>query len=330
MAAEAWSVEDIPDLTGKTFVVTGANSGIGFETARELARRGGRVVMACRNLDKATAAMKRIVADVPDARLEPWPLDLSDLASVRSFAEGLLRDHDRLDVLVNNAGVMAIPHGRTRDGFELQMGTNHFGPFALTGLLLGRLLATAGSRVVTVSSLMHRMGRIRFDDLDGERHYNKWTAYAQSKLANLLFAFELQRRLERAGASTLSVACHPGYSSTNLALAGPKMAGSRMGERLHRLAQRVAAQDAAAGAWPTLRAATAPDVRGGDYFGPGGFQEIWGPPAAARPSARARDQDAAARLWEISEERTGVRYVFEPIDAKSEAPAAGGHSSRRP
>jgi hypothetical protein len=213
-----------------------------------------------------------------------------------------------LHVLCNNAGVMAIPHRKTADGFEMQLGTNHLGHFALTGLLLDRLLATPGARVVSVSSNAHKFGAMRWDDLQWERRYRKWFAYSQSKLANLLFAFELQRRLAAQGAGLISVGCHPGYAATNLQAAGPRMQGSSLGEGIMELANRLFAQSAAMGALPTLYAATAPDVKGGDYIGPDGLGEQWGYPKKVPSNARSRDADAQRRLWEISEQLTGVRY----------------------
>jgi NAD(P)-dependent dehydrogenase (short-subunit alcohol dehydrogenase family) len=308
MSAARWTAADVPDLAGGTAVVTGANSGIGFEAARALARRGARVVLACRNPDRAREAARAIEGESPAGAVEVRALDLASLASVRAFAEGLQRDPGRLELLVNNAGVMAIPRRTTADGFEMQLGTNHLGHFALTGLLLDRLLAAPAARIVTVSSSVHRIGRIVFDDLQGERRYGAWRAYAQSKLANLLFAFELQRRLVAAGAAALSVACHPGYAATQLQFVGPRLSGSSLMHGIMAFGNRLFAQDAAAGALPTLYAATAPDVRGGDFVGPDGVGEMRGHPKRVAPAARARDERSAARLWEVSEALTGVRY----------------------
>jgi NAD(P)-dependent dehydrogenase (short-subunit alcohol dehydrogenase family) len=292
-----WTTDDIPDQTGRTIVVTGANSGIGAAAARELARAGARVVLAVRDVAKGQAA----AAGTP-GRAEVRALDLADLASVRAFADGL---GGEIDVLVNNAGVMALPQRRTADGFELQLGTNHLGHFALTGLLLDRLR----DRVVTVSSLNHRMGRIRFDDLQSERGYGKWRAYAQSKLANLLFTFELDRRLRAAGSPLRAVACHPGYSATELQTAGPRMEGSGVRACGAALANRIFAQSAEMGALPTLYAATVADLPGGAYVGPDGPFERGGHPRLVGTSYAARDLDTARRLWEVSEELTGVRYA---------------------
>ncbi len=304
-----WAADDAPEQAGRTFLITGANTGLGFQAARVLARRHADVVLACRNAERGQRALDAIRAETPDARLELVLLDLADLASVRSCVTAFTAAHGRLDVLVNNAGVMAIPYRETPDRFETQFATNHLGPFALTGLLLPLLLATPGSRVVTVSSLMHKRGTIDFDDLFFQRrYYEPWGAYSQSKLANLLFAFELDRRLRRRGTSTIAVAAHPGYAATELQARGPAMRHSTTWLVLMGIANILFAQSAEAGAWPELRAATDPGARGGDYFGPGGLQEIWGRAVRVQASAAARDQQAAARLWDVSEKRTGVRY----------------------
>jgi NAD(P)-dependent dehydrogenase (short-subunit alcohol dehydrogenase family) len=303
-----WTAEDMPDLAGATIVVTGGNSGIGFEAAKQFARRGARVVLACRDPGRAKQAIEAIAREHPGAALEVLPLDLASLASVRSFAERFRSEHDELNILCNNAGVMALPQRRTADGFEMQLGTNHLGHFALTGLLLDRLLATPKARVVTVSSTVHRAGRIRFDDLQSEKSYAPWRAYGQSKLANLLFAYELQRRLEARGADVISVACHPGYAATNLQFAGPRMSGSAWMERVMRLSNRLFSQSSAMGALPTLYAATASETRGGDYIGPGRLVETKGPPVRVRSNARSHDREVATRLWQVSEALTGVGY----------------------
>jgi len=306
--ADAWTADAMPDLSGKTLIVTGGNSGLGFETTRALAKRGAHVVLACRSLEKANEAIARLRAENPRADVEAMALDLASLASVRTFASGFLRKQSALHGLVNNAGVMALPRCETVDGFEMQLGTNHFGHFALTGLLLESLLATPGSRVVNLSSTMHKAGRMRFDDLHGERSYGKWTAYGQSKLANLLFTYELQRRLAAKRAATISVASHPGYAATNLQFAGPRMQGSSLLESAAGLMNHLFSQSAEMGALPSLYAATAPGVQGGDYFGPGGFAEMWGPPRKVSSSARSHAASDAARLWEISEDATGIRF----------------------
>lgn len=302
-----WTADDIPDQTGRTALVTGANSGLGFHTALQLARCGAHVVLACRNPEKGRAAVGRIKTQHPAADVELAELDLASLASVRAAADAY---GDRpLDLLVNNAGVMATPRRTTADGFELQLGTNHLGHFALTGLLLPRLLATSGSRVVTVSSGAHKMGRIDVDDLMGERRYERWRAYAQSKLANLLFAFELQRRLDGAGAATISVAAHPGWAATNLQAAGPAMTGNRLMEVAAGAGNRLFAQSDAQGALPQLYAATAPGVRGGTYYGPDGWFEMRGHPKEVQARRQAHDEAMAARLWQVSEELTGVTFA---------------------
>lgn len=304
-----WSADDVPALDGQIAIVTGANSGLGLETARALARRGAQVVLACRDTEKARSAELEIarVAAREDA-VSTLPLDLASLASVRAFAESFRSRFRTLDLLVLNAGVMAIPQRRTADGFEMQLGTNHLGHFALGGLLLETLLATHGSRVVTVSSSAHRIGRIDFDDLHGERRYGPWRAYGQSKLANLLYTFELQRRLAQRGAPTIAVAAHPGYAATQLQERGPRERNAALMTRLIAIGNRILAQSAAMGALPTLYAATAPDVRGGDYFGPSRWFELWGPPQRVGTTARAQDEGVARRLWSLSEELTGVRY----------------------
>ncbi|MFQ5514061.1 MAG: oxidoreductase [Myxococcota bacterium] len=308
MRGERWSEREIPDLTGRTMIVTGANSGLGYETSRTLAAHGAHVILACRDVARARDAIGRIRSSVAGASLEAIELDLAQLDSIRAFAKRTRDGCERLDALCNNAGVMAIPCRRTVDAFEMQLGTNHLGHFALTGLLLDRLLQTPGSRVVTLSSTLHSVGRIRFDDLQSERRYGRWQAYAQSKLANLLFAYELQRRLEARGAETISVACHPGYAATNLQLVGPRMEESRLMVGLSRLGNILVAQGADRGALPSLYALTASDVRGGDYIGPGGIGELRGPPRKVGSSRRSRDPAAAAHLWEVSEQLTGVRY----------------------
>jgi NAD(P)-dependent dehydrogenase (short-subunit alcohol dehydrogenase family) len=304
----SWTTADVPDLSGRTAIVTGANSGLGLETARTLARHGAEVILACRNPERAAAAQQAVAREAT-APVRTLPLDLASLSSVRAFAERVCADHDRLHLLVNNAGVMAIPLRRTAEGFEMQLGTNHLGHFALTGLLLDRLLATPGARVVNVSSSMHRIGRIDFGDLQSERRYGPWRAYGQSKLANLLFTLELQRRLERKGAALIAVASHPGYAATQLQETGPRMRGATVMTMLVSIGNRLLAQSAAMGALPSLYAATAPDVRGGEYFGPDGMGEMRGHPRRVHASTRARDRETAARLWDVSAQLTGVGYA---------------------
>ena len=299
----------MPDQSGRTVIVTGANTGLGYEAAAALARGGAYVVVACRSEERGRAARERIEDDVEGASLAVMELDLADLSSVRSFARRFRRDNRELHVLCNNAGVMAIPRRETADGFETQFGVNHLGHFALTGLLLDRLRETPGeTRVVTQSSYYHRRGRIDFPDLDGERSYDKWAAYAQSKLANVLFATDLDRRLRAANASVESVACHPGYAATDLQRRGPEMEGSWLRLRAMSLANALFAQSADRGALPMLFAATEPEVDGGEYVGPGGFLNVRGPPAVQEQSARSRDEELARRLWAVSVERTGVAF----------------------
>ena len=305
-----WTAEQLPDLAGRTIVVTGANSGLGWETALGLARKRATVVLACRNAESGTAAAARIGSIAPGATVEVLALDLASLASIRAFAEAFHARHRALDVLVNNAGVMALPHRTTADGFEMHVGTNHLGHFALTGLLADRLLAAARPRGVTVSAGFYRIGRIHFDDLHWQRRrYRSMLAYGQSKLANLLFMFELQRRADAAGVPLLSVASHPGYAATNLQFAGPRMRGSALLAGLMSVSNRWFSQSAAMGALPTLYAAGAPEVRGGQYFGPDGFAEMWGHPTVVGCNAAASDREAARRLWEVSEKLTGVTYA---------------------
>jgi NAD(P)-dependent dehydrogenase (short-subunit alcohol dehydrogenase family) len=301
-----WSASTLPSLEGRTVVVTGANSGIGFEAAVMLAQRGARVILACRDPGRGHAARDLLLARAPGARAELMSLDLSSLSSVRAFAESLRASVDGLDVLVNNAGIMAIPRRETVDGFEMQIGTNHLGHFALTALLWPLLRTRHGARVVSVSSSAHRIGRIDLDDLHGRRRYSRWPAYGQSKLANLLFTFELDRRLRTANMPMYAVACHPGYSATNLQTPGAE--GAPLTGWIMSLGNRVVAQSAEAGAWPTVYAAAAADVASGDYIGPGGLFELAGPPRKVSANAAAQDPEAARRLWELSERETGTSF----------------------
>jgi NAD(P)-dependent dehydrogenase (short-subunit alcohol dehydrogenase family) len=304
MSTAPWTTSDIPDQTGRVAVVTGANTGLGLETARELVAAGASVVLAVRNLDKGKEAAAAISAGQAGADVTLQRLDLSALSSVRDAAEELRARHERIDLLVNNAGVMYTPRSTTADGFELQLGTNHLGHFALTGLLLDRLTASEGSRVVTVASVAHRiLASIHFDDLQLERRYGRVKGYGQSKLANLLFTYELQRRLVAAGAPTIAVAAHPGGSSTELVRHLPKVILA-----LNSVFEPVWAQSAAMGALATLRAATDPAVTGGQYYGPGGFQEMRGHPVLVSSTARSHDEDVQRRLWAVSEELTGVTF----------------------
>jgi len=294
---------DVPSQAGRTAVVTGATSGIGFEAATVLAQRGTAMVLACRDPQRGKDAADRITAAAPGASVTVVRLDLASLASVTEAAQEIRAGHERLDLLINNAGVMFPPYSATADGFELQFGTNHLGHFALTGLLLDRLLTVPGSRVVTVSSNMHKVGRIDFADLASQRRCRRVAAYAQSKLANLMFSYELQRRLAAAGVPTAALAAHPGTARTSLTRHLP--AGLELGNRTF---GRPFAQSAAMGALPTLRAATDPAARGGQYYGPGGWLEMMGYPRLVSGTARARDSQAQRRLWQESEGLTGVIF----------------------
>ncbi len=306
--SERWSEANIPDLTDRVIMVTGANSGIGYEAARAFAQHGAHVVLACRNRTKADAAIADIRASAADPSVEVLEVDLGDLDSVASAAKQFLSDHNRLDVLVNNAGLMALPHQRTAQGFEMQFGVNHLAPFALTGHLLERLLATSGSRVVAVSSTGHRPGKIHFDDLQLEKNYGPWRAYFQSKLANLLFTYELQRKLAAAGSSTIATAAHPGGARTNLGNENPGGIVNTAAHVLHPLINQVM-QPAAMGALPTMRAAVDPAATGGEYYGPDGLGEQRGYAKRVDSTKRSKDLETARRLWTVSEELTGVRYT---------------------
>jgi len=300
-----WAAGQIGDLSGKVAVVTGANSGLGLATARELARAGATVVSTSRDDAKAAATREAIASEVPQAELDPRVLDLASLDSVREFTAAAAADHPRIDVLVNNAGIMMPPRSETADGFELQFGTNHLGHFALTGLLLDALAAGDASRVVTVSSLEHRPGKLAFDDLQSESGYSPRGAYQQSKFANVVFGLELDRRLRAAGLPVISVLAHPGYSATNLQSTGP----TGPMKAILAVSNKLFAQGADKGALPQLYAATAPGVEGGQFFGPDGFQQARGGPTEVQPVGRARDAETARRLWEVSERLTGVSYL---------------------
>ncbi len=302
--AKNWTQDHIPDQRGKLAVITGANTGLGLETAKALASHGAAVVLAVRDIDKGKAAMAAITADHPGAEVTLQALDLSSLNSVRSAAECLRSNHDRIDLLVNNAGVMYTPRRSTADGFELQFGTNHLGHFAFTGLLLDRMLAVEGSRVITVSSIGHRiLSTIDFDDLHCRNGYNRVAAYGRSKLSNLLFTYELQRRLSIAGSATSAYAAHPGASSTELIRNLPAILRSVAEVVLLPLVQ-----SAAMGALPTLRAATHPTAAGGQYYGPGGVGEFGGYPVLVESSRRSHDSNLQQQLWTASQDLTGVTY----------------------
>jgi NAD(P)-dependent dehydrogenase (short-subunit alcohol dehydrogenase family) len=308
IAADGWTVDQMPDQSGRTIVVTGANSGLGFETARAFAHRGAHVVMGCRSIDRAKAAIDRIQATVPSAEIDFVPLDLGNLASIQGFAKECVARYARIHVLCNNAGVMAIPLRRTADGFEMQLGTNHLGHFALTGQLLPLILDSPGARIVTVSSNAHKLGRIRVRDLNWESGYSRWPAYGQSKLANLLFTYELQRRLSQIGAGVRALASHPGYADTDLQFVAPRMDSSSLSERVMVFGNRLFAQSAAMGALPSLYAATSEALEGGEYIGPSGFAQMTGSPKIVASSRRSRDAEMARYLWNRSEALTGVHF----------------------
>jgi NAD(P)-dependent dehydrogenase (short-subunit alcohol dehydrogenase family) len=295
-----WTSEDVPDLNGKIVLITGANSGLGFQATREIADKRATVVMGCRDTAKGGDAVKKIKETNPNAKLVLMQLDLAGLKSIRSFAGEFKKRYKRLDILINNAGVMVPPYGTTEDGFELQIGTNHFGHFALTGLLLDVMLRTPKSRVVSVSSMAHRMGTINFDDINSKKKYSKWSAYGQSKLANLFFIYELERRFENAKADAIAVAAHPGYANTNL----QRTTG------FFSAFNPILAQPAGMGALPVLYAATEEHVRGGEFFGPDGFLEMRGYPKKTSSNKISYDKAMAKKLWELSEEVTGVKYFY--------------------
>lgn len=306
-----WTEKSVPDQSGRRVLITGANSGIGFEAARVLAQQGAQVILACRSEPKALEAMAKIRERYPRANLQFMALDLGSLASIRALAELFFEQYDTLDMLINNAGVMWLPESRTEDGFESQLGTNHLGHFALTGLLLPALLKTPGARVVTISSIAHKDGNIHFDDLWLQGGYQRHKAYAQSKLANLMFARELQRRLSAAGSSVLSIAAHPGVASTHLAVPGFEQGGQTLLAKAMQVLTPLVAQSARKGALPTLYAATSHEAEGGGYYGPGGFYEAYGYPAPASSTRRSQNQDVWKRLWDVSEQLTGVTYDFQ-------------------
>lgn len=301
---DGWEPDRIPDQTGRTAVVTGANSGLGLVVARELARKGALVVLACRNMEKGHSALTEVAAAATGPAPELEKLDLADLSSVRSFVESFTKTHDGLDLLINNAGVMASPRRHTADGFELHFGTNHLGHFELTNLLLPLMEKHDDARVVTLSSNAHKTVRgIAFDNLNGDRRYFRWNAYGQSKLANLLFALELDRRLRAQGSTVKSLAAHPGYAATNL-----QSAAAPLVDRLvMRVANATVAQDDEMGALPVLYAATEPGLEGGTYVGPDGIGEHRGRPKVVQPNRVARNEETARRLWDVSADLTGVR-----------------------
>ena len=299
---ENWNANNISDQKGRIAIVTGASSGIGFEAARVLAKKQAKVIIAVRNLEKGNAAANKIGAQNRDADVKVMQLDLADLGSVKKFAEAFKTDYAQLDLLINNAGVMIPPYGKTADGFELQFGTNHLGHFALTGSLLELLIDTKGSRIVNVSSGAHKVGNIDFDDLNWEkRNYSSWRAYGDSKIANLYFTYELGKKLKENGAGTIVTAAHPGYTNTELQRHVSFIA----------FMNNFLAQETAMGALPTLRAATEDGLQGGEYFGPGGFMEMWGNPVQVPSNQLSHDENIAEKLWAVSEELTGVKFEFD-------------------
>lgn len=308
-----WTPDQLPDLSGKTYLITGGNSGIGFEAAKMLAGAGARIVIAARNRDKASAALDRLKDAAPGDH-DQLCLDLASLASVRSAAKDAKERYGALDGLINNAGIMQTPKRQTDDGFELQLGTNHLGHFLLAGLLLETVEAARG-RIVTVASLAHKYGRIHFDDLMLREKYDPTTAYCQSKLANLLFSLELDRRLQAAGSPVAAIACHPGYSDTSLQSTGP----SGFFNVLYKVLNPLFAQSAEKGAIPTVLAAAGREARAGGYYGPQAMREARGPVSDATVSERARNEETARRLWEKSEELVGFQWPL--------APASGGQPS---
>lgn len=302
-----WTTKNIPDLTGKVIVITGANSGIGFEAAKEFARKGAQVVLACRSMDKAQEALRLILKEIPKAKAEVMGLDLTSLKSVRKFADEFKNKFDRLDVLLNNAGIMMVPYGKTEDGFERQFGTNHLGHFALTGLLIDVILKTPKARIVNVSSTGHRFGEMHFDNLmfEGGNDYSPMKAYGRSKLSNLLFTYEAQRRFEAMGVGAIAVAAHPGMSDTHLA----DHLFNKFPFILMRPFSGLAVQSAAMGALPNIRACVDPEVTGGQYFGPDGKREAKGWPVLVESSEASHNEEDAQKLWEISEELTGIQFL---------------------
>lgn len=301
-----WNKDNIGNLKDKLVIVTGGSSGIGLEASSALASKGAEIILAVRNIDKGNRAVDRIKTENPEARVYVMHLDLGDLSSVRDFSGQISDRFKHLDILINNAGVMIPPYRKTKDNFELQFGTNHLGHFALTLNLLPILLPTSGSRVVTLSSIASRSGHMDFNNLDGSRGYNPMTFYRQSKLANLLFAIELQQRLERNGAGTISVACHPGISATNLISRG---SGKEIGWILKQM-MKLVAQPAEMGALPTLFAATYPDLKGGEYIGPDGRRNHRGYPVVLSEVQTLFKADVAKHLWDVSEQLTGIRFTY--------------------
>lgn len=305
----AWTPSDLPSQQGKHFAITGANSGIGLQAARILAEKGAKISLLCRSKDKAEDAMQLIKQSAPEAELAFTPLNLMSLESIRQAANTLSQQSEKLDGFINNAGIMAVPQAETEDGFESQFGTNHLGHFALNGLLFEKF-KTDGTRIVSVSSLAHRFGRLNFNNLNAEKRYQKWVVYGQAKLANLVYIRELQRRLDQAGIKLSATACHPGYSSTNLQQYGAKLAGKGLTDKMAGLANIIFAQSAEQGSWPTVFAAASDDAHAGRYYGPNGLFETRGKVKEAHVGSHALSIENAQKLWEKSEELTGVSWQF--------------------
>lgn len=304
-----WSLNDMPVQKGKSVMVTGANSGLGFHTSKGMAIKGARVIMACRNLEKGELARHRILECKPEVEPELWKLDLSSLSSVRSFTEMFfLSGNEGPDVLINNAGLMAIPYQLTSDGFEMQFGVNYLGHYALTALLWQGMREKKGARIVNVSSLAHRFGKMRFQDINWGQSYSKWGAYGMSKLSNLLFSLELARKLKESDSGVTSAAAHPGYADTSLQANGMLMAGAKRRAGFYTLANRLVAQSGEMGALPILYAATAPDVEQGSYYGPSGLLRLKGWPKIEKPDPRRATPEAARKLWELSENLSGIHF----------------------
>jgi NAD(P)-dependent dehydrogenase (short-subunit alcohol dehydrogenase family) len=295
-----WTIKNIPDQAGKKIIITGANSGLGLETARILAKHGADVIMACRSLERANRAKADIERQHPQATIDVLELDLGNLASISNFVSEYKKRHAKLDILINNAGLMMPPYGQTDDGFELQMGCNHLGHFALSAQLIALLTQSDMGRVITLSSIGHKLGNINLKDLNSERRYNPTKAYTQSKLANLMFSYELDRRLKKAGHTTKSIAVHPGWSATNLMRTSPMI----------KLFNPIMSQNQEQGALSTIRAAVDPDVESGTYWGPKGFMELKGAPVLRKSSPASHNESKASRLWQISEELTKSKFYF--------------------
>ena len=308
MRNKKWTLDQIPQQTGRIAVVTGANSGLGFFTTRALALKGAKVIMACRNLDKGEMARQAIINEGVAVEPEVWQLNLASLESVKQFALKFAAAGTRLDLLINNAGLMAVPYDRTEDGFEMQFGVNHLGHFALTALLWPILSKTVGSRVVQVSSLAHHFGKIRFEDIHWEKSYKKWGAYGMSKLANLLFVRELANRVTEKGSGVIVASAHPGWADTELQAKSAKMEGKQLGAKAMNLINKVLAQSGEKGALPSLYAATAKDVEQGAYFGPGGLMKLHGWPVPDSPNKKLVNNEVAGKLWNVSEALTSLEF----------------------